>query len=163
MHLWQRRILGVLALGGSFLGLALGLMLLPQQGPLLAKVFVILFLALYCWGIWCGVMMLEASESAVRSNLWFWAVQIPLLQSPYFGYAFASGALTTVTFQPATAKFDFLLWLGSKFEYSLLQSDKPFVLGINLFALVIVGWLWLQLRGTPSNNSFKPKPLRGSA
>jgi len=42
------------------------------------------FFALYAWGIWCGVQMLESQPAATRSNLKFWAIQVPVLQSSIF-------------------------------------------------------------------------------
>lgn len=162
---WQRRVLGVLALGGSFLGIALGVSLALAPGAsFLARFFCIPFIGLYCWGVWCGLRMIEEPDTALRSNRIFWALQIPYFMSPIAGYFFASGSLLFVTFRPYDLNFGALWRLGSQFEYSLLQPDKPLTIGINLFALAVVVFLTVQLRKEPSSNSFKQDPLhRGSA
>lgn len=158
MQQWQRRILGILAIGGSALGITIGLQLLFSTGNPIAWLFTSIFIGLYTWGIWCGVRMLEAHDNSAHFNFVFWAVQIPLLQSPYFGYFFSSGLFSTLTFKPSTVKFDFLFWLGSKFEYSLMQAEKPLVLGINVFALAVAAFLYSQVRKAPSNNSVRSFP-----
>ena len=163
MQLWQRRILGALAIGGGALGVAVGVQVAVSSGGALPWLLIAPFLGLYLWGIWCGVCLIENREGASRSNSVFWAIQVPLLQSPYFGYFFTSGFFSTITFQPSETKVGFLFWLGSKFEISLMQADKPLVLGVNLFALAIAVFLYVHFRKAPPNNSFKPTPLRGAA
>jgi hypothetical protein len=157
---WQRRILGVLALGGSFLGLALGISLAFAPGTsVLARLFCLPFIGLYCWGVWCGLRMIEEPDAALRSNRIFWALQIPYFMSPIAGYFFASGSLIFVTFRPHDLNFGALWRLGSQFEYSLLQLDKPLTIGINLFALAVVVFLTVQLRKEPTSSSFEQEPL----
>jgi hypothetical protein len=83
--------------------------------------------------------------------------------SPIAGYLFASGALFYVTFRPTDLNVGAIVRLGSQFEYSILQADKPLTFGVNLLAVGVVLFLTRQVRREPSNNSFKPNPLRGSA
>ena len=163
MKRWERRALGLLAAGGGFLGVVLGVSLLVSPGNLLAKLLLLPFIALYAWGVRCGVLMLESDPRAVRSSIWFWALQTPYFMSPVFGYFFASGSLLYVTYSPAETSLGALYRLGSQFEYSLLQADKPLVVGINLFAVAVLCLLVFRLREAPSNNSSKPTPLRGAA
>ncbi|MBJ7575476.1 hypothetical protein [Luteimonas sp. MC1828] len=163
MRLWTRRTLGVLAIGGGALGLAVGVQAAASANGMLSWLVIVPFLCLYLWGIWCGVCLVENREGAARANMFFWAIQMPLVQSPYIGYLFASGFFSTITFQPFGAELGFLFWLGSKFEVSLMQADKPVVLGVNLFALFVVALLYRSVRRAPPNNSFKPTPLRGAA
>ena len=163
MQRWQRRLLGVLALGGSFTGLVLVLTLLVGSGSIASKAFPLPFLALYVWGMICGLRLLEGDDKAAHQNFLFWLVQLPYLQSPLAGYIFSSGASLYFTFQPSIEKWGFSAHLGSNFVYSLLQTEMPLVLGINIFALVVSGYLFLLVRRAPPNNSFKPNPLRGSA
>lgn len=142
MNKLLRRGLGVLDLGGSFLGLVLGLTLFLQHISLLTILLEIPFLALYCWGIWCGIRTLENHSKALRSNLWFWLVQIPLIKSYFFSYWFASGALLFVTYVPAGGNVSFTARVGSEFQYSFFKP-QPFQLGINFFALAIcIVLLW---------------------
>jgi len=136
MNIALRRVLGILDLGGSFLGLTLGLTSLLQQTTVAVLIVEIPFLALYCWGIWCGVQMLENSPRAVRTNMWFWAMQIPYLMSPIIGYLFTSGAFLFVTYQPGTSVTGFTARVGSQFQISLLQGQS-FQIGINFLALAV--------------------------
>ena len=164
MQQWQRRLFGVLALGGGFLGITIAISLLISPGmAFLARVLVLPFIAVYCWGAWCGLRLIEGDESSLRANRLFWALQIPYFMSPIAGYFLASGFLVYVTFRPSDINVGAFFRLGSQFEYSLLQADKPLTFGLNLFAIAAVVVLTLQIRRAPSNNSFKPNPLRGSA
>jgi len=149
MQMWQRRILGVLAIGGGALGIAIGVQVAASAGGVLTWVLITPFLCLYIWGMWCGVCLVENRNDSTRDNLVFWAFQVPLLQSPYFGYFFTSGLFSTITFQPSETKWGFLFWLGSKFEISLMQAGRPLVLGINLFALAIAVFLYRHSRKAP--------------
>jgi hypothetical protein len=166
MQLWQRRILGILALGGSVVGLGVGSTgLLLATGPVVGKLLSLPFLGLYCWGIWCGLRLLEGAESAYRLNRLFWALQIPYLTSPYVGYFFASGAYLFITFNLSDTRMGFQAYMGSQFGYSLLQSEKPLVIGINVFALAIFFYFTRLLRNPPSNIAFEkdaPKAARPS-
>ena len=145
MQIWQRRVLGVLAVGGSALGIAIGVEAAASANNALVWLLVALFIILYLWGIWCGVSLIEQRGGATPSNLAFWCIQIPMLESPYIGYLFTSCFFTTLTFQPSETKLGFLFWLGSKFDVSLMQADKPFVFGVNLFALAVAVFLYRQL------------------
>ena len=160
MKRWERRVLGILALGGSFLGLVLGVTLLASQRSVLVAVFELPFLVLYAWGIWCGLRMLEQSEGALKMNAWFWAAQVPYIMSPLAGYYFASGSMLYVTYQPNTSSLGMLARFGSQFQYSLFQADKPVVLGVNILALVIVGWLVWRLYQSAPNNSIQRTQTR---
>jgi len=149
MHLWQRRLFGVLALGGSFTGLAVGLALLLVPGGILNKILSLPLLAMYVWGMICGLRLLEGRDEALRSNFYFWLVQIPFLTSPIAGYSFSSGASLYFMYQPSASTWNYFAGFGSQFSYSLLQTDKPFVAGFNLFALAVCGYLFFLLRRLP--------------
>ena len=66
MQQWQRRLLGILTLGGGFTGLAVGLSLLLAPGSLLVKLLSVPFLGLFTWGMVCGLQLLEGCDDAVR-------------------------------------------------------------------------------------------------
>jgi hypothetical protein len=137
MKIWEWRLLGVLALGGSAAGLVIGLSVLGAPNPLLPRLLMLPFLGMYVWGIWCGMRMLERDPRALLPNAWFWAMQTPYLTSPVFGYLFASGSLFYVTYAPGSG-FGFRLQLGSAFQYSFLEADKPFAIGVNVFAVAVL-------------------------
>lgn len=151
MKIWQRRTLGILALGGGALGATICTSLLFQDQPILAYVFILAGFAVYCWGVWCGVKMLESNPDAVRSNRNFWAIQIPAFQIPLLGYTFSCGALLDVYVRPSPLKLGVDWFLGSRFNYSLLQPGTPTVFSINLFALAMFLFLLSKGRAAPSN------------
>ena len=158
MRLWQQRVLGILALGGGYLGATLVAATLFTPGPWLSKVFTLAFIGLYAWGVWCGLRLLEGDSGAIRANRLYWALQVPIFMSSLMGYRFASGLLFCITYEFGTG-IGWSAQIGSQFQYSLLQV-QPLLIGVNLFALVVTIFLSYQLRGESSNNSFKPNPLR---
>ncbi|AXK71260.1 hypothetical protein DWG18_02450 [Lysobacter sp. TY2-98] len=163
MKVWQRRVIGILGVGGGAIGIAAVTSVVAQQHNPIEWLFSLIFAALYAWGLWCGVRMLEGSPDAERKNLIFWLVQVPVFSSPVLGYFFANGFHLTVSVQASPLNFNANFFLGSTFTYSLLQSDKPWILGVNLFALGVALWLVRVMRRLPPNNSSKPTPLRGAA
>lgn len=158
---WMRRVVGTLALGGSTLGCFIVITTLFTEQALALRAVLLLVLPIYVWGVWCGIQMLERHEDAVRTNLVFWAIQVPIVQSAAFSYALSSGMLGGVWFQFSPAKINFLGWLGSRFEFGINQ-DKPLALGLNFAALAVCLLLWRYRDSAPSNNSFNPMPLRGT-
>jgi hypothetical protein len=141
MQLWQRRALGILTLGGGAIGFAAALGLLLSRGNPIEWLFCLLFMAAYAWGVWCGMRLLESQPNAERSTLKYWLIQIPTFSSPILGYFMSSGFHTTVTLQVSPFNLNANFLLGSSFNYSLMQSDKPWLIGINVFAAVIAWWL----------------------
>jgi len=149
MKLWQRRLIGILTLGGSFLGMVITIPFILSQEGWLAISITILFVLTYCIGIWCGMRLLEASNKSLMPITLFWTLQIPYLMSPLAGYSFASGALFYVYYRFPEG-FGWLTRLGSQFEYSILQPEKPFTIGINLFAVLVASFLAYQWNNSAS-------------
>jgi hypothetical protein len=163
MRLWQRRIFGILAIGGGGTGLAVSLQLLVSRTNPIEWLFCSAFAALYAWGIWCGVRLLEQRPAAERANTIYWLLQIPYLASPIAGYFFTSGFHFTVAYTPSAQNVTANAQLGSSMIYSLFQAGTPFAFGVNFFALAACAFLAYICRGAPPNNSSKPTPLRGAA
>lgn len=144
MKAWQRRILGILTLGGGILGLVTSVtMLLSSANPIVWG-FCLFFIALYAWGVWCGIRIFEKDATARGCTLKYWIIQIPTFSSPFLGYAFVSGFHLTPSIQLAPFAFNINFWFGSTFTYSLMQSNKPWLLGVNVFAVAVVIWLARQ-------------------
>jgi hypothetical protein len=123
MRVWQWRAIGVLTLGGGFLGLVLALITLPGAGNLLSKSIALVFVGLYAWGVRCGVGMLERSVDTLRKSILFWALQIPYFTSPLLSYNFSSGARATVAWQTADPHFLWTLQFGSHFAAMVLRPS----------------------------------------
>lgn len=146
MKRWQRRALGILTLGGSAVGVSLALSIMfTRQRPIEWALYLV-FILLYAWGAWCGVKLLEQQPGAERSLFRFWLIQIPTFQTPLIGYFMSCGFHVTVSMQFDPILFGTNFLLGSMFQYSLLQSHLPWMMGINLFAAAIAWWLLRQSR-----------------
>ena len=141
MKLWQRRIVGVLTLGGGSVGVTAALPLLLARSNPIEWLFCIGFIVIYAWGAWCGVRLLENRPGAERSAAKYWLIQIPAFGSPILGYFLSSGFYITVVLQAFPFKIDGNVFLGSTFNYSLMQTGKPWFIGINVFAAAVAWWL----------------------
>lgn len=140
MKTWQRRLTGILTLGGSFLGITLALQNIQQSPQLFSIIFTGTFLAIYCWGAWCGLALLEQKMNAAGFASVFWLLQIPYFMSPVIGGSFSSGASIIVYYAFGSGS-GWRLQFGSRFDYSFMQPDQPFIIGLNLFALLVALFL----------------------
>lgn len=141
MKSWQRRAIGVLTLGGGAIGIMAAITLFFARENLIEWTLCLAFLAVYAWGIWCGIKLLEGLPGSERSTLNYWLVQIPTFGSPVLGYFLSSGFHATVTLQIYPFEFSGNFLLGSTFNYSLLQIGQPWFVGVNLFAAFLAWWL----------------------
>ena len=141
MKLWRRRIVGVLTLGGGSIGVTAALPLLLARSNPIEWLFCTGFIVIYAWGVWCGVRLLENRPGAERSAAKYWLIQIPAFGSPILGYFLSNGFHAMVVLQAFPFKIDGNVLLGSTFNYSLMQTGKPWFIGINLFAAVVAWWL----------------------
>ena len=91
MQRWQRRTLGILALGGGAIGVAATTEVLVRTSGLGNWLICLPVVALYAWGVVCGLFLLEERPGAERSNLHFWIVQIPMFTSPLATWSLSSG------------------------------------------------------------------------
>ena len=81
--------------------------------------------------------------------------------SPIAGYFFAAGAVLFLTLQPSQFQFGFSCLFGNKFDMSLLQFDRPFVIGANVFALAIylfLDYCLRQINATDDSGDTAPAP-----
>lgn len=144
MDNWQRRALGILAIGGGAIGLSSSMMAVLQgRGLATTNLFVIaLGMGFFLWGVWCGVQMIEVSAQAVRRNAFFWLAQVPLLQTPILGYTAFCGAQLQVFIKlsPIDATFAGSV-LGAQFGLNLGQPGARIAIGINVLAAGVAFWL----------------------
>jgi hypothetical protein len=141
LKIWQRRLLAILAIGGGFIGAVQCIATMVGTRRVVEWVFVLAGFAFYCWGVWCGTRLMESQPGAERANRVFWLAQVPTFSTPVAGYFLTCGFHVTVKLVFAPFKFAGNFLLGSTFEYSLLQSDEPIYVGMNIFAFGIAGWL----------------------
>jgi ABC-type xylose transport system permease subunit len=143
---WERRVFGTLTLGGGYLGLVMWAILLFGPDVLLAKLLSVPFMLLYAWGIYSGVQLIEGQGKGLASASWYWLIQVPSFTSPVLGYLFTNGAYALVIYTPSASSWSSHFIFGSKFEYSIMQADKPVSFGINLFALLVAAILFWRFR-----------------
>lgn len=141
---WQRRGLGILAIGGGAIGVASSMTaLLHGQVPRANNILPFtLAMAFFLWGIWCGVQMLEGGRRALVRNALFWLAQVPLLQTSVFGYTVFCGAQLQVFAKLSPFQVGFFgSGFGAQFSLNLGQPGARFAIGVNLVALCISFWL----------------------
>ena len=146
MKAWKRRTVGILSLGGGAIGIALATQLVLTRSNPLEWVLCAVFAALYAWGGWLGMRLLEGSDRALGPLVAFWALQAPTFSSPLAGYFIACGFHATVVLNISQLKIAANTLLGSTFTYSLMQAGTPWSFGVNVFALGIAIWLYRSWR-----------------
>jgi len=141
VKLWQRRLLGILAIGGGAIGATQCFVAMTSASRVIEWLFVLLAFAFYGWGVWCGTRLIEGRPGAEQSNRRFWLVQVPTFSTPAVAYFLTCGFHLTVKLEFAPFKLGANFLLGSTFNYSLLQPEAPIYIGMNVFAFGIAGWL----------------------
>lgn len=141
MKNWERRMFGILALGGGTVGFVLTSQYVLSQKGLMTWLLCFLAIAIYLWGMWCGLMMLEGRPGALKYNRRYWLVQTPLLQSPLFTWTIWGGAHGTAVLQIWPLKLNFSTGYGGGFTFNVLHQPNAFAIGVNVLAVVFVAWL----------------------
>jgi hypothetical protein len=141
MKTWQRRTLGILALGGGFLGVVM-ILIQVIAGTMTAGVMLLHlpFVALYAWGTWCGLLLIEG-QPVLRRNRWFWMVQVPYCATPIITYLFYAGVAGLAAFNFSAMRIRGTMVFGSQFQFNV-NHPTDWELGINVFALAIALWIW---------------------
>jgi hypothetical protein len=85
---------------------------------------------------------------------------IGILRSERWGYILGISVLLDQIPAIQTPWFHYFVWLGLQLKI-FMGSVGAWQIGVNLLALALFGWV--SYRYNAPNNSFKPKPLRGSA
>ena len=145
MSKWKGRIIGVMTLGGSAIGLAAILQESPNWTTYGISMFIFMaFAIVFVYGIVAGVLIIERTERATALALPFWLAQIPVIQSPLITYGLFTGAKFDILIQSG---LDIgLTWsAGSSFSFYLL-SGNPFAIGVNVVA---IGVCYLILKNSP--------------
>jgi hypothetical protein len=137
MKPWLRRTVGILTLGGGFVGVAIGTQTVAATPmSVFNKAFMLAFVGAYALGVWIGLRVLEQVPRASDAAAAYWLLQVPTFMSPIAGYKFAAGGAFFV-FWTYGQGFGMQFQLGSRFEWSLLEAQRPWMLGMNLLAFAI--------------------------
>ena len=154
MSAWLRRTSGILSLGGGSVGVALILtQLLANYPGFTALLFSIAFLGVYSWGIAAGVLLLEGARIGLRMSLAYWFIQILQFSTPWLLFELSSGARVVILY--GQGKLNFNAIVGSHFNF-FFGTSGPWVVGINVLALVMFVLLVKAARSIRQQNSVDP-------
>jgi hypothetical protein len=153
MELWQRRTLGILALGGGVAGLLKVINVLFSGSSVELWITAFVAVLLFGGGVWCGLRLLEGQPGAESPNMAFWCLQIPIINSPLVGYDFYTTLRGVLSIKFVAddlgeyhLKFGAFADLGGNFSWSVLRFDGEWKFAINLVAVVAVCLLARSLR-----------------
>ena len=144
---WKRRAIGILTLGGSSVGLAAiasGIAISQLRG--LSLLIVVVFAAVFIYGIAIGLLIIEKVDKSMRLALPFWLAQVPVFQSEWVSYGLYTGLKFDVLFQfSLDIRFE---WSGgAQFSFFLFPGD-PGVVGANLVAVFVSYTVWKNRSST---------------
>lgn len=141
MSRWIRRILGTLALGGGAVGLSTMALAVPHATGVIAGTALLTFAAIYVFGIWCGIGMLEQRPGAEGLNSVYWLLQVPTLNTYGLSYLLVSGLGVTLGLGWNPIHFKFAYAIGSAWYLYLFTTPDETWVGINIVALGIACFL----------------------
>ena len=165
VNTWQRRVLGILTLGGSSIGmLNASNQLSNADGSL--NLVASAGLLVFAWGLFCGTRILEGAAKSFATSTLFWLLQVPLVQTAAVSYLFTSGAYgaVSIVLDPAGPRLNFQLQIASGLHFALGSPTDVSAIGINWLALWAVVVLGMNLRAASSNKALDPDapPERGA-
>lgn len=147
MSLYQRpksvRAVGLLTCLGSLAGLVTSLSgILSDQSGGAGLLFLSIALAYFLAGMIIGGNLIFEQVQYRKRCVWFWWIQVPVLNSSYFSFHAATGAFCALWLRFDVYDAGFAFGIGSQFQIELMAGG-PMAVGVNIFALTIV----LLIRG----------------
>ena len=141
MKNWQRRVIGILTLGGSSAGLGAIATEVPisEIGGFSLLIFAV-FSVVFLYGIAVGVLILENAENSLGFALPFWLAQIPVIQFPWVSYRLFTGAKFDIVYL-SNHSID-LAWSGGSRVTFLLNTSTDWAIGANVVAIVVSYFIW---------------------
>jgi hypothetical protein len=135
LNKWFVRMIFVITIGGAYTGITLLTSNFKAISGVINHIIYLAFICVYIWGICTSVKLFETKTvGALRQNLIFWQIQIPIFMSPIIGYQLENGLFFHVWLSSKTG-FEFGAGIGSLFNFVILQFHQPWVVGVNLFAV----------------------------
>jgi hypothetical protein len=157
MHiaLAPNRVLGVVAIAGSALGLAMMVPIL-MQGSIFRAIDQLALLSvvlLYGYGIWSGIGAVKGRSGWRAHARYFWVAQVPSISSSLVTFAVSCGAGAWLYLRLGSAGVGAgaAAYVGSGYQWSYMQHKPEVLLGVNVLALAIVVWLSLPNRSAGGN------------
>lgn len=134
---WFVRLVSVITIGGAFTGITLVTSNFQAISGAINHLIYLAFICVYIWGICTSVKLFEnKTVGALRQNLVFWQIQIPIFMSPLIGYQLGNGIFLNV-WVSSTTGLEFSAAIGSAFNFVILQFHQPWAVGVNLFAVCV--------------------------
>ena len=137
-RIWERRMLGTLAIGGGALGIAATLPAIVSSGSIFSVLVALVAVSFYTWSMVVGIKVLERQSMDSKVFATFWLVQAPVFASPILSYQMSSGALFIVTVFHSADGFNFaadFAVLNARYNIGIF-GGQSLTVGLNLFALV---------------------------
>jgi hypothetical protein len=160
MNIWTKRLLILVSVGGGYCGAVFMFLLFPQVRGNVAGYFLIAaMIATFAFGVFAGLRFIEGEAKGLKLLRWFFAIQVPILSSPIFAYQLSSGFGVNLSWigERLSAFFRF----GSEMGVWILQ-DRPWGLGVNAFALIMLVWTHRLIRGREKRPNKAPEPTTTS-
>lgn len=148
MIIGRRRVIGFITTIGSAWGLWTGVGLLGGSNGQANWPLALIWFSLFLWGLWCGINLIRHKTGRLVPAFAFWMLQIPFIQASFLRFSFSTGPVAIAAYHPDKGKVDLFLLLGSRLDLALMAPSSGFMIGINMFAVIIVFLLSMQLERT---------------
>lgn len=134
-------------------------LLFPQaDGRITGYVVISAMIAAFSFGIFCGLKFIEDETKGLKLLRWYFGIQIPILSSPIVAYQLSSGAGLNLSW--IGSKMSIFWRVGSEMGIWLLR-DRPWGLGVNLFALAMFLWTSRIIRQLEKKANHMSQPTSG--
>lgn len=148
MNRFLKMIVLLVQIVGGLLGLSLiGQSFLKEHLAQITVIFHIVFIFVFSFGIVAGAALIFKPRLGLVLSAIFQAIQIPFVTGPMVAYSLSSGACLNLYKQATGWGFNF--FLGSHYVF-YLNSRQPWLIGINIVALVLFIFLVKEIWLTPS-------------
>ncbi len=147
----------VLEVGGGFAGISMIFILQKWDTsmPIYAWIGSIFICFMFLFGIVAGLALVERPQLGAALSAVYQALQIPVVSSPMLTYTLLSGLRIGVGWfkgRPA-----FLFGFGARCTFFLFRRSDPWIIGVNVLALVLFVYLLSQLQ--PKAKATEPSSI----
>jgi hypothetical protein len=137
MTIWLKRIFITTSIGGGVMGASAVSYTLVSLKEIREVVVAMIVIAFYAVGIVAGVVLAERSRNAIGLMTWFFALQIPIVDSDAISFHLSSMFSVSVVLR-GLFTFDIAWFFGTEWQLSLLSESSKQGIGINIVALMMV-------------------------
>jgi hypothetical protein len=135
MNKWLKNTVILFQVGGGLLGLGLiGRAILTEQLTQSSVVIHAGFFFIFSFGIVAGISLIKNQNMGLLLSTIFQAIQIPTILTSTISYNMFSGAIFNIYRHETGYGSNF--YFGSRYYFNL-NSDTPWLFGINVIALIL--------------------------